>query len=72
MRCAKLDYYDCIVKRGAIMVKVDSNSDPALVDILAEISENDGQIFYDGDIYIYQNNYITNVEGEIYLVLQVI
>lgn len=72
MRCAKLDYYDCTVKSGAIMVKVDSENDPALVDILSEIAENNGQIFYDGDVYIYQNNYIATVEGEVYLVLQVI
>lgn len=72
MRCAKLDYYDCTVKSGAIMVKVDSISDPALVDILAEIRDNDGQIFYDGEVYIYENNYIATVENEVYLVIQVI
>lgn len=69
----KLDSYDYVVLPGIIKVKLDSSSDPTLVDIFSEISNSNGFIYVEGRYYGYLEKYdVVNIEGIWWLDLNVV
>ena len=53
----KLDSYDYIVHPGTIKIRLDSSSDPTLVDIFSEISNSNGFIYVENKYYGYLDKY---------------
>lgn len=69
----KLDTYDYIILPGVIRIKIKSNTDPILVDVLSEIENSNGKIYVDGNYYQYlEMYYIYTSEKESYLELEVV
>jgi len=69
----KLDTYDYIILPGVIRIKIKSNTDPILVDVLSEIENSNGNIYVDGNYYQYLEMYhIYTSEKESYLELEVV
>lgn len=57
MTISKLDTYDYIILPGVIRIRVEGTNDPALVDILSEISNANSRIYVEGCYYEYLNSY---------------
>lgn len=71
----KLDSYDIMLLPGSMRVTLDSMSDPVALDILSELEEGNGVIFYDGLTYSYLDNYMMHNDinnNEHYLELYVV
>jgi hypothetical protein len=52
-----LDEYDCNVVDDRIRIYIDSPRDPSLADIMAELYDSNGSMYFDGDYYEYDGNY---------------
>jgi hypothetical protein len=59
-----LDEYDCVVMSDRIRISIDSTRDPSLVDIMSELHESNGNIYFDGAYYMFSGDYdIQNIDG---------
>lgn len=52
-----LDEYKCSILEDRIRVEIDSPRDPSLVDIMSELYNSDGVLYFDGSYYVYNNAY---------------
>lgn len=63
-----LDEFPCLIMSDRLRITIDSPRDPSLVDIMAEVHDSEGRIYFDGSYYDYGNEYdIFNLEQSWYL-----
>lgn len=53
-----LDEYDCTVMADKIRVIIDSPRDPSLADIMSELHQSAGRMYFDGNYYEYNGDYL--------------
>lgn len=56
-----LDEYDCADLLDRIRVRIDSPRDPSLSDIMSELYNSDGLVYFDGKYYNYNGEYVVAV-----------
>lgn len=67
-----LDEYDCSIMNNRLRISIDSRRDPSLSDIMSEIYDSNGRIYFDGSYYMYSGEYdIVNCETRWYLDLHI-
>lgn len=73
LKLAKLDAYDYTLDEGVIRIRLNSATDPSLVDIMSEINQAENRIYVEGLRFIYKGTHrILNRGGiEIYVELDV-
>lgn len=72
-KMTKLDMYDTTALPGVIRVSVESNSDPTMLDILSELQNTGGHIYFNGYYYEYLNEFEIIIDnGEMFLELSVV
>lgn len=52
-----LDEYDCEVMTDRLRIAIANPRDPSLTDIMTEIHYSHGNIYFDGEYYVYVNEY---------------
>lgn len=53
-----LDEYDCNIMHNKIRITIDSPRDPSLADIMSELYDSEGRIYFDGLYYMFNGQYI--------------
>jgi hypothetical protein len=68
-----LDEYDCEVMTDRLRIAIANPRDPSLTDIMSEIHYSHGNIYFDGEYYVYVNEYqIHSIGNDWYLDLHVV
>jgi hypothetical protein len=58
-----LDEYDCSVMSDRLRIAIANPRDPSLTDIMSEIHYSDGNIYFDGMYFVYENEYQIHAIG---------
>lgn len=58
-----LDEYDCSVLSDRLRIAIANARDPRLTDIMSEIHYSDGNIYFDGMYFVYENEYRIHAEN---------
>lgn len=67
-----LDEYDCSVMTNLLRITIANPRDPSLTDIMSEIHYSNGNIYFDGMYFVYENEYqIHSIDDNWYLDLYV-
>jgi hypothetical protein len=56
-----LDEYDCTVMLDRLRISIDSPRDPSLVDIMSELHQSNGYVYFDGAYYYHSGLYHIDV-----------
>lgn len=56
-----LDEYNCTDMYDRLRISIDSPRDPSLADIMSELYQSNGHIYFDGVYYRYNDHYSIDV-----------
>lgn len=71
----KLDMYRTLTLPGSIMIEVQSNSDPTLLDVFTDLKNSEGEIYLDNYNYFWTGDHSMYRDAEtnvLYLELSVV
>lgn len=69
----KLDFYECKVLPGKILIAVTGPGDPTLTDVLTEVRNSEGRIYVEDNYYLYLKQHEVLMEKGVWtLVLDVV